>query len=444
MPVKRLQKCLRHYTKPLNKFICDKKQKTIYIPTKEVPLSQSNAIPTLYPTLNSAQLEEFFTDSDYAYTKTFDNIYILPFVSQKSDSDELFFGLGLSRLIIRNLMLLRDVSIHGPEDTAEVTYESIHRMVETHPKSGFVSGVAQIGEGEFSLYVEAHRPGQTVNRIKIQHQDFQLFLRDCSFAIARLLECPVEEAVADAWKVGQPRDLKSLMQVGEIQATPQNRVERAQAIQQLLDYDPDFVIAVWDIDSELADAQQYFLAGLERDPYNAQLCFLAFCAIWDSRDAQPEAFQYCRKAIELSPGHGKAHMCIPHTASFPEKLLHHSELGYRLLPGNSFAVSNYGLYLNRAGVPISKKIELAEESLSADPRNPSSYEGLIALYTSIHDYECALVVAEKLQQLYEPEIDARAMYCLRQNPKVAKSLDSGEYNPGAENRQRIEALRKRL
>jgi hypothetical protein len=41
-------------------------------------------------------------------------------------------------------------------------------------------------------------------------------------------------------------------------------------------------------------------------------------------------------------------------------------------------------------------------------------------------------------------MDERALYCLRQNPQRAKLIDSGKYDPAAENRQRIMELRRRV
>ena len=118
-------------------------------------------------------------------------------------------------------------------------------------------------------------------------------------------------------------------------------------------------------------------------------------------------------------------------------------MGYRLLPGNSFAVNNYTLALNRANAPAAKRIELAEEGIAADPCDPGSYQRLIELYTSIGDYRTALATAERLQKLYEPKMNERALYCLRQNPQRAKLIDSGQFDPAADNRRRIEDLRRR-
>ena len=408
--------------------------------------SEPTGIPTLYPDLDPLQLERFLKDLDYAYIKSFDNVYILPFVSQNSESARMCFGLGLSRLMIRNLMLLRDVSIHGPEDTPEVPREAIHAMAEAHPRSCHVTGVADFGSDGYSLEVEVHRPGRPVNGTRVRHETFQAFLSECSSAIARLLGSKVDDGLAKAWNVAQPRDAKSLVQLGTIHLdfTRQQTVERAQAAQKLLNIDPAFVVAMWDIDEELPGAKQKFLTGLKRDPYNAQLCFVTFCTVWTSQGPQPEALQFCRKAIELSPGHGKAHMCAPHAAQRPVEMLRHSELGYRLLPGNSFAVNNYTIALARANAPAAKRIELAEEGIAADPRDPGSYLRLIELCTSLGDHKTALATAERLQKLYEPKMDERALYCLRQNPRIARLIDSGEYDPVAENRRRIAELRRRV
>jgi hypothetical protein len=315
-------------------------------PTSQQVRPEPARIPTLYSHLDQFQLEQFLTDQDYAAIKTFDNVYILPFVCQGSETVQTGFGLGLSWLMIRNLMLLRDISIHGPEDTPDVPYDAIHDIIEHYPRSCLVTGIANLSEAGYSLHVEVHRPGQ-IQRAHIKHEYFQAFLSECSTTIAQLLGSTVVASTAKAWFVGQPRDAKSLIQLGQIKLDfhRQETAERAQAAQKLLDIDPDFSVAMWHIDEELPGATQKYLMGLKRDPYNAQLCFLAFCAVWTSQGPQPDALQFCRKAIELSPGHGKTHMCAPHAAQRPTEMLRHSELGYRLLPGNSFAVNNYTIAL---------------------------------------------------------------------------------------------------
>jgi hypothetical protein len=316
-------------------------------------------------------------------------------------------------------------------------------MAAARPQSSFVTGVADRGEDEFSLEVELHRAGQPVESARVRHADFQTFLRKCSAAVAGLLNGDVDDGIARMWAAAQPLGPKSLVRLGKIQIEFERRqtAERGRAARTLLADDPDFVTAMWCIDEELPGARQHFLDGLKRDPFNAQLCFTTFCAVWTSTGPQPEAFQFCRKAIELSPGHGKAHMCAPHAARDPVALLRHSELGYLLLPGNSFAVNNYTLALTRANAPAERRIELAVEGIRTDPCDPSNYLRLIELSTGAGDHATALRTAEQLQKLYEPKMNERALYCLRQNPARAKLIDSGRYDPAAENRKRIAQLR---
>jgi hypothetical protein len=95
-----------------------------------------------------------------------------------------------------------------------------------------------------------------------------------------------------------------------------------------------------------------------------------------------------------------------------------------------------------ANAPAAKRIELAEEGIEADSRDPGSYLRLIELCSDLGDHKTALATAERLQQLFEPKIDERALYCLRQNPRMAQLIDSGEYDPVADNRRRIAELRK--
>src|SRR5690349_18751006 len=69
-------------------------------------------LPRLYPDLDPKQLAQFLKKEDYLRIKKFENFYILPFVAEGCDEETTCFGLGLAQLMIRNLMLLSDVSVH--------------------------------------------------------------------------------------------------------------------------------------------------------------------------------------------------------------------------------------------------------------------------------------------------------------------------------------------
>ena len=156
----------------------------------------------------------------------------------------------------------------------------------------------------------------------------------------------------------------------------------------------------------------------------------------------PIYFSVMNLTRTLSPGHGKAHMCAPHAAVWRDSLLRHSELGYRLLPGNTFAVNNYILYLEISGDSSKAFIGLAKEGIENDPYDPTNYHRIIEIYTSQNKYSKALDYAEKLSVLYGPPINDRTLYCLKQNPALKKMLESGQYDPAHEHKKLLVELKK--
>jgi tetratricopeptide (TPR) repeat protein len=402
-------------------------------------------LPRLYPKLYEFQLAPFLTEDEYHRLQGLDNVYILPFAGANDSAEEVRLGRGMARLMMRNLMLLPDVSIHGPEDTPDVEYDAVENLASANPKSCYVSGVVGREKSDFSLQLAVYRPGRPPSGATVQSGRLDSFVRECSATIGRSLGSRLETTVADGWDVGQPAHIGSLLRYGDLllRFDADEKRERAEAAKGLMAEDPGFALPAWEIDEELPKARGLYLKALQRDPYNAQLCFQLFCALFQGRGPQLEAYQYCRKAIELSPGHGKAHMCAPHAAPVGANMLPHSELGYRLLPGNSFAITNYINNLWRRGAERERLLELAEEGIAVDPHDPGSYQLLIDLFCDMGEYAVALDVAERLQQLFEPVMDERALYCLKQSPVRARQMESGEYDPVAETRRLISKLRRK-
>ena len=417
-------------------------------PFGKAPREESIRIPQFYPDADELELAQFLSEDEYARIKTFTDTYILPFVWEGSAPRQLYFGMGLHWLMMRNLMLLRDVSIHGPEDTSSVAvpWEGAKDLSALKPRSCFVSGVAELGGSGYALDITVYRAGRSVNTARARSDDWATFVSDCTTKIGQGLGSRLETTVADVWTIGQPEDANSLIRCGELEVRfgRKNVPGKLRAVERALHADPGCALAAMALDQKTPDALRIFIEALKRDPYNAQICFEAFCAVWKSAGPQEEAMQFCRRAIELSPGHGKAHMCAPHAAHPHADMLKHSELGYRLLPGNTFAISNFVHYLERYGAPAEMLIELAEEGIAADPCAPSNYLRMIELYWQAGAYKEALFVAERLQKLFEPVMNERALYCLKQNPEVAQAIESGKYNPATMNRQVIAELRKKL
>jgi hypothetical protein len=401
-------------------------------------------IPRLYPGASAREISGFLTDAQYRAILNFPIVSIFPLASNECEPRDVRLGLGLQHLLIRNLMLLRNVSVHGPEDTSDLSLETVREVFGEMRCYHALSGRVAIGKTKLVAELVHFNRMDNPRRYRVEASDPADFLMRCTETAAAALGVSVDERLRGAWRVGQPSRVESLIALGDLRLQYEREDPRlSQSAIKLWRSDPHFVVALWQAD-EVPALRQLLLEAFQRDPFNAQLCFQIFAELWNSREPQPFAVQYLRRAIEVSPGHGKAHMCAPHAAEPGVDMLRHSELGYRLLPGNSFAVNNYILNLLRARRPASEILRLAEEGVQVDPYDPGNYERMIELCIELGEYRRALQTAERLQQLFVPQMNERTYYCLRQNPIRAQQLESGEYNPAAENRRRIDILRRHL
>ncbi|MBL8853626.1 MAG: hypothetical protein JNK57_06610 [Planctomycetaceae bacterium] len=123
-------------------------------------------------------------------------------------------------------------------------------------------------------------------------------------------------------------------------------------------------------------------------------------------------------------------------------MLHFSELGYCLLPGNSFAINNYLINLHESGAPTKVYFDLANEGLKADPNDPGCCERLLDIFKEQNQYAAALKIAMKLEGMYRT-MHPRTRYCIQQNPQRAEMLANG-YDFAANMRETIQELRAKL
>lgn len=402
-------------------------------------------LPRLYPGMNDLTLATFMTQADYERIRSFATPRILPFVSRHSAPDEAAFGTGLSHLMMRNLMLLRDISIRGPEDTPWLPCETVQEHAGRSSRM-LVTGRVTAGQSGYSLNFAIVQPGDSQGAGTVRERSLPDFIRACTLALARALGSSLEEGTPEGWSTGQPGSESLLTDYGRLvlQHANGDKVTRAAAAVRLLLQERTFSLPAWQIDNKLPDARKWYLDALQADPFNAQLYFETFCAVWHGQHPEAYAMQFCRKAIELSPGHGKAHMCAPHAAHPEAQMLRHSELGYRLLPGNSYAINNYVSRLVRSGAPAEQVLQLAMEGVACGPENPGNYYQLIDLLSEAESWEAALQVALRLQTLFEPVINERAIASMRQGPKMARLLDSGLFDPVTDTQNLIRDLRAKV
>lgn len=407
-------------------------------------------IPRLYPSINGPELCDWLDDATFEKIKQSQLVMICPFFSEARENAQLdtFFGAGLTRLMIRDLMLIRNISVQGPEDTPAVPKEYVGEFSASAPKPNtlLITGECRVDSG-YRLAYEIWKRGEQIKTGEVADGDFHGFLRQCAETLGRDVGGDIVADLDVPWSTSRPKDAQSLARLGHLCVVHDHDSGPGKdaVVRQAIDADPGFGIVQGMMTED--HVLQNDLKGYELDPYNAQSCFGLFTTIWKSNGTyEPEAVQFLRRATELSPGHGKAHMCAPHAAhpDYKPRMIRHSELGYRLLPGNPFAINNYISNLAAANAPTEKLMELAKEGIGHDPYNPGIYQRMIQLFLQSHDYKTALVVAEQLHALYEPVMNERALYSLKQNPQSKAMIESGEWDPVQDNRDLMKGLKAKI
>ena len=405
-------------------------------------------VPNLYPQLDGPALCDFLTQQEFKRIRKFPKLMICPLIdSQQEDSVKRWAGAGLSRLLIRDLMLLTNVSVRGPEDTYKSSVEDMREHVastDCEQTTIFMLGQFKQEHG-YCLEYEFWRGGKKLGGTRVTDSRWENLILKCATKVAKSLRAKVTPEILKQWEVARPTTLISLAHLGmlDVGYGPDDTAEKSKLVRLALQHDPNFAMLMTEYPGD--DNLSWLLKAFELDPYDAQTCFSLFISIWQSKGVfEPAAVQFLRRAIELSPGHGKAHMCAPHAAheAVVKKMITHSELGYRLLPNNPFAISNYINNLILAGASEEKMLALCREGIASDSSDPANYDRMIELFTQLGNHSTALFVAEELQKLYEPEMNPRALYCLNQNPQRKALIESGQYDPVVENRRRIAELRK--
>ena len=381
---------------------------------------------------------------EYERIKHFRVVYIFPFVISTFDDKQAAFGAAFSHQMIRNLMLLNDVSIRGPEDTPRIESDRIDGILG-RANLQFVTGDVSRQGSLWNLNYSVYKNGQRAAEGNVTEKDFLKFVRACTEKLAKAIGSNGVPTKSDAWDKGQSPSVQAMLKYGSLLRNRESlnkRQKSAKAIE-LLKSEPEFSLPAWQMDNDFPECRPWYFEVLKRDPYDVQTCFEAFCSVSAGGKSEPHAVQFCRRAIELSPGHGKAHMCAPHSAHPDVNMLRHSHLGYVLLQANTFAVTNYVHYLRKYGASADSLIGLANEGIANDPYDPAPYQHMIDLFISLQEWRAALAVAVELQKLFEPEIHPRALYCLRQSPNVKKQLEDGQYDPAAHNRRLIDYIRSK-
>lgn len=374
-------------------------------------------------------------------------VCVLPFIPivDSSKSEQIGPGVGmlLASLTRRNLLLTRAVSVLDAGDSGlmappdfDFTSEP-EQLAELHRSASVViQGTFGASQDGYALKLQVCRitaNGPTQDEVAIGFQPPQVSKLSAAIAdkLSQILKIQLAPETKQHWRIAQPQSWQQLTQHAHF-------AER-DYLAKLIDLvasgaaHPD-IMANFDTDGlDPVMAQRGAAAALQQDPWNAQLYFNLATSTMHMGPKAVEAQKLLKTAVTIAPGHGKAHMClphvIPHTQTNRDQILAHSEAGYRLLRQNPFAISNFCQYLAMLAPEDPRIFALLKQSIELSPYDPSAYSVAVQHLVSIGRGKEGLPFAQELVRLCTPPLDERTLYSFRQSADVAQQLDRGEFDP---------------
>lgn len=403
--------------------------------------SLPTAPPDLYPGMSWEQIADLFGAGDFARMRAAPRVMVLPFSSPsgKPGSDDpagSALGAGVARMLIRDLGLVRNLVVRGPEDTPGIALQAVNeRGLEalTCGETNLLGGVVAHAAGRFVGELLLLRPDGTAGSASAESDNLVGFLAACVNTALRLLGLQPMLPVADAWLAGRPPNVGVLSAYGDLRKLEAEdkgtvRDRTTEAARAMRTEFPEFALPGDIIYSdEDRNCRAALLSAWRTDPWDANRHFLIYCGTWKADGVNLRAAGWCARAIQLAPGHGKAHMCLPHSMPKVKSLIAHQELAYLLLPGNSFAKTNLMISLERFGGGEGRILELCDEGVAADPHDTGPLVQKFLVLERMDRFDEAIAIGRKILEMLEV-MHPRTRYCLRQSPATARQMDDGTFN----------------
>ena len=270
------------------------------------------------------------------------------------------------------------------------------------------------------------RPGKPVEEFTVAGTQFKEFLFDYAAILAERLGGKISGENRTLWVLGRPSTIIELLEAGKLLIADLAVRQRSRLALELWSKDQEFSLPFLLVEGEVEqDYRAKLLDAFRRDCGNAALCLRLFSTVRENKGYEPYALQYARRACELSPGYGRAHIAAALATNSDVDAMRHFELAYRLLPGSLYAIRHYLTTLVKADRPVQELTEVVRQGININPYDPDNYRSLIDTFVELKKYRHALEIAKGLQQLFEPEINPRTRTCLERNPKVRHLMQVG-------------------
>ncbi len=148
--------------------------------------SWPEGIPRFYPNIADKDLIPIIPQNVLDERARWPILMILPLASHDSEVDDIALGVGLSRQLVYDLLLIPGLSIRDSSETPQVYLEAAHKQRKDRDPTIYISGTTTAGPGFTRVELSLFFPGRPVAPATVIHEtDFPTFYRNLFLAIAQ-------------------------------------------------------------------------------------------------------------------------------------------------------------------------------------------------------------------------------------------------------------------
>jgi len=368
-----------------------------------------------------------------------DSIAVMPFLNESESPDIEYLSDGMTETLIGSLSQIPNLSIKARSSVfrykgKETNAQTIGR--ELAVQAILTGRVVQRGQ-DLTLYVELVEAQsenslwkQTYNKTMTNLVSLQNEIaRDVAESLKLKLSGPVQQKLTKNSTIDpEAYQLYLKGRFHTLKNTRQDLLKAVPYLEQATDIDPNYALAY----VGLADAYrglalsghmrpiEYFpkakaaaIKAVEIDASSAEahsmLGWIVFWYDWDWAEAE----RHCKKALELDPNNGEAHLFYAHVLSVsgrPDEAIAEARRAREAEPLNLRTSAIEAQFLIHAGKPAEALI-LLEKAIELDPNYWFAYQFAASAYIEMGMYDEAAAAARKGIELYSINSRSAAFLC---------------------------------
>src|SRR5207302_556660 len=165
-----------------------------------------------YPDLGFQELCSFLSEREYRRLLRVPLVMVLPIGTGGEAQADWLLGVGLARVLNRDLMLVPQISVRGPEDTGFTPLDAMPPDSPVTRRHILIGGQAHHDDEGFSAELHVRFPDGRVARRGVRSRALPAFLQRCARAALAALDLPADDEAPEGWQFGRPGSLENLLE----------------------------------------------------------------------------------------------------------------------------------------------------------------------------------------------------------------------------------------